>query len=507
MEKFQKNNQFRKAFLNTLTIIFSQIITIIVGFIIPNFIITFYGSETNGLINTINQIISYFALLQIGLSTAVTYSLYRPLANNNQNETNQILSAASVFYKKSGYFYILFGFITALLFPIFVKSDLYTSQTISLLIFSMLIPGVLEFFILSKYRILLIADFQNYIISFANIVSLIINLLIVFFLSPILNILYLRILMISQNIFSIFFIFLFVKRKYPKLNLKENFEKNILNKRWSAFKIQIISIFQQTFPILFISSTIGLNYASVYSIYNMIILGIINIIGLINNSFISIFGQYIAKKDFSGLKRLFNKYVILYYFIISVIYSLIYINFMPFIEIYTRNFIDTNYIDQLLAFLIISESLVSALRAPLGMVINAAGLFKESTKSSLIQLFILISFSIFLGQMFGIYGIIVSSFIAHLYRNFEMLLFVKRNVFEISTYKYLLWEFLMIFPIIIVFYFSKFYPLLVINYLDWILFSIIFGLLAILFTFSTWLVFQFKEFSILIKFFRNHLKI
>ena len=42
----------------------------IAGFITPRFMLTAYGSEINGLISSILQFISYFNLVEAGLSSA-----------------------------------------------------------------------------------------------------------------------------------------------------------------------------------------------------------------------------------------------------------------------------------------------------------------------------------------------------------------------------------------------------------------------------------------------------
>ena len=75
----------KKFILNSVTTALLQVVTMIAGFITPRFMLTAYGSEINGLISSILQFISYFNLVEAGLSSAAVYSLYKPIAEKDYN--------------------------------------------------------------------------------------------------------------------------------------------------------------------------------------------------------------------------------------------------------------------------------------------------------------------------------------------------------------------------------------------------------------------------------------
>lgn len=68
----------KRSILNLSFGLGSQLITIILGFFIPRLIMVNYGSEANGLIASIVQIISYLALLEAGVGAASIQALYKP---------------------------------------------------------------------------------------------------------------------------------------------------------------------------------------------------------------------------------------------------------------------------------------------------------------------------------------------------------------------------------------------------------------------------------------------
>ena len=66
----------RITLLNALSNILLQIFTIISAFIIPKIILSYFGSEVNGLVSSLNQLLNYIALLEGGLNSVIMASLY-----------------------------------------------------------------------------------------------------------------------------------------------------------------------------------------------------------------------------------------------------------------------------------------------------------------------------------------------------------------------------------------------------------------------------------------------
>ena len=69
-----------------------QIVAMISGFVIPKIMLIFYGSEINGIVTSITQLISYLILLEAGLSGATVFSLYKPIAVHDTYGINRILN-------------------------------------------------------------------------------------------------------------------------------------------------------------------------------------------------------------------------------------------------------------------------------------------------------------------------------------------------------------------------------------------------------------------------------
>ena len=66
----------KKGLGNIVTGLFNQLVTIALGILIPRLILTSLGSEANGLLSSVNQVLAYLALLEAGIGTASMQALY-----------------------------------------------------------------------------------------------------------------------------------------------------------------------------------------------------------------------------------------------------------------------------------------------------------------------------------------------------------------------------------------------------------------------------------------------
>ena len=70
---------------NIITSISVQVVTIVCGFILPKVILNTFGSEVNGLVSSLTQVLSYINLLEGGISGVIQAALYKPIIENNCN--------------------------------------------------------------------------------------------------------------------------------------------------------------------------------------------------------------------------------------------------------------------------------------------------------------------------------------------------------------------------------------------------------------------------------------
>lgn len=160
----KEKSNLQKSISNVKFGILNQFITIALGIILPRLVLVSLGSEANGLLNSINQAIVYLALLEGGIGLTITKALYGPVAQNNQEEINGIMSAANCFYRNVGKLYLIGILIISVIYPFVIKTSI-SKITIFIVILLTGLPQVINFFFQGKLRTLLQVDGRGYILT------------------------------------------------------------------------------------------------------------------------------------------------------------------------------------------------------------------------------------------------------------------------------------------------------------------------------------------------------
>lgn len=122
------------------------------------------GSEINGLLNSVNSFIMYMAILEAGVGTATLQALYKPISDSDRNAINSIMSATNYFYKRTGYIYLALILLLSIAYTAVVDTPLPKFHVFMVVVLSG-ISGVMNYFFQGKYKILLLAEGKNYIIT------------------------------------------------------------------------------------------------------------------------------------------------------------------------------------------------------------------------------------------------------------------------------------------------------------------------------------------------------
>jgi len=480
-------------FYNSFSTAILHLVTLVAGFIVPKTMLVYYGSEVNGLISSILQFIAYFNLVEAGLSGAAIYALYKPLAENNHGSINGIVSAAKRFYTQSGYFFLVLTTALAFLYPLYIKSSSLSRTEISLLVFILGVNGCLEFFTLAKYRVILTAAQKTYIVSFASIVHVIVNTVIVVFLSRAgANIVVLRV----AALFSIFIrsaiLMGYCKCKYKFLDYKAEPDNFSLNKRWDVLFLEILGVIHRGAPVVIITLILkDLKAVSVYSIFHMVLGGVSGILGIFISGLAASFGDVIAKNETNILQKASGEFEFVYYSMITVAYSVTIVTLMPFIRLFTRGVTDVNYNVPLIGFLFVLNSLLYSIKTPQGMLVISAGLYRETRWQTTTQGLIAVVAGVLLAPFWGIQGVLAGSILSNLYRDIDLLFFIPRNLTKLPV-RSTFYRQIRIFAcsIIIVLPFYTKLDVALNNYLEWLILAMVSTGFAIAVVLVTSLIFD-----------------
>lgn len=399
----------RKSLFNLVTGFSYQLISIGMGLLLPYLFITSLGSESNGLLNSIGQVFTCLSLLEAGVGTATIQALYKPIAENNKNNINAVLSATNSYYQKTGFWYIVSVVVLAIVYPFLVDSSL-SSNTIRLAILLQGAGAVVSYLFQAKYSLLLRAEGKNYVITILSL-----SLLVLRNIGKIVAILLgydlvaVQLIQFITVLIEAIVIVVYVKKAYPWLSVKATPDFDAISQKNSVF-IQSIAwmIFNHTDILVLTIFTKNLKLVSVYSVYLLLFEAAQNILNQIRESFQYKIGR-IAQKGNVKLDQYFKNYSTIILMLTLTLFSTIYLISIYFIPLYTKGVTDTNYLLKGVPELFLMYKLLYGVRALDKQLIEANGHFRQTQHIALLEAFSNIVFSVIFVIHFKVQGVLLGS--------------------------------------------------------------------------------------------------
>ncbi|MGN0358419.1 MAG: hypothetical protein ACI4E0_11550 [Blautia sp.] len=445
----------KRGFYNVFFGMLGQIISIALGIIIPRLVLVSLGSESNGLLSSVNQALVYLNLLEAGIGTATLQALYKPVAEFDTQSINHIMAATNRYYKKVGTWYFLATVALAIVFPIVVNSELSYFTIFSVVLLSGM-SQVVNFFFQGKYRILMQVEGKSYILTnLGTIINVFTSISKIALLLQGFDIVALQLMYFAFNIVQMLYILYYIKKKYTWLDLSVTPNYDAISQRNSVMVHQISGLIFQNTDVLILTLVCGLKTVSVYSMYVMLFGMIGTAISTINSGVSFAMGQAYNtdKKRFNILYNAFETYNMALTF---SLYCVANIFIIPFLKLYTAGVTDINYIDSLLPYLFVATYLLSNGRSAAQRVIEYAGHFKLTQNRSIIESVINIVVSLICVVRFGIYGVLCGTIAALLYRTNDMIIYASKKLLNRSPMRtYIKWGINLILYILFIMIFTK----------------------------------------------------
>lgn len=422
------DNRIIKAKKNIIVSFACQIITILCGFVVPKIMLNAYGSESYGAVASISQFLGYIALLDGGITGVAKSVLYKPLAENDIEKISAIISEIKRFFKIVAYIFIVYVIILACSFKNI--SDIETLNWIStfILVIVISISTFGQYFIGISNFVLLQASQRSYVYHAINIVTTILNtILVIVFVGLGFNLIIVK--LVSSIVFFMRPVmqWAYVKKNFVIKKCRHN--KTYLEQKWSGLGQHIAYVLHTSTDVAILTLFTNLNLVAVYSVYNMVVGHIKNL----NISFASgmeaVFGDMLAKKEYDKLHRTFGYYETLISTSTMLLFSVTAVLIVPFIKIYTSGVNDADYYAPVFAVLLVIAAVLYCLRLPYNAMVIASGHFKQTSKAAYLEAIINVGVSVLLVNKFGLIGVATGTIIATMFRFVYYVVYFSQNVF------------------------------------------------------------------------------
>ncbi|MBR1676858.1 MAG: polysaccharide biosynthesis C-terminal domain-containing protein [Clostridia bacterium] len=432
-------NDGKKISLNFILGILSEVLTIVLGVLIPRFMLTGYGSEVNGLITSVTQIYGYIGLVEAGIGMAALQGLYKTVGNKDRQATNEILSATNIYYHRTGYIYMAVIGVFAVVYPLVIKTDIPVITIILVILFNGA-GSVINFFFQGKYFILFQAEGKNYIgISLNMATNVFKNIAKIILIHQGFDIVFVQAIAMVVSLLQMFYVTYHIKKYYKWIDLKAKPNYSALSQSKNVLVHQVSGLVFNNTDTILLTFFCGLKVVSVYSIYTMLFAMISTAISTITQSVVFKLGQtYNTSKE--QFIKLFDAYEVYRTAIVFSLYSVANFFILPFIKLYTAGVSDINYIDDILPLLFISTYLLSSGRNSSSYVIQFAGHFKQTQWRSILESVINVVVSVIAVHFWGIYGVLIGTIAALLYRTNDMIIYANKKILKRNPwYSYRRW--------------------------------------------------------------------
>lgn len=422
-----KNGRRKILFNNTIAAGVNQLVSIICAFILPRQMLVAYGSEINGLVSSISQCLSFVGLLDMGVSTVVQTSLYKPIAENDYIQRNRILTASSKFFKVIAIILLVYTGILMLTYPKFVKTNLDLIST-TILIFVISFSSINEYLFGINNQVLLNADQKAYIqFGLRSITTLLNTIICVVLMRMGADIVFVK--LISSLIFFVrpFVMSLYVRRKY-RINFREKYNKDPIEQKWNGLAHHIASFVFGNTDIIILTLFATLQDVSIYSVYILVVSGLNRLYSVCLTGIGSLFGDMYARNEDDVLKETFGFVEWFSHNIVLFIFTDTGIMLVDFVMLYTSRISDANYSQPLFALILTAAYGVCCLRNVYNILICSVGHFKQTQVSSIIEAIINIVVSLVLVQKCGLVGVAIGTLVAVLYQQIYYFNYIRRNI-------------------------------------------------------------------------------
>lgn len=440
LDEDMAESRTRNATRNAIFALLLKLYQIIMPFGIRTIFIHTLGMQYIGLNGLFTSILDTLNLVELGVGSALIFSMYKPIAERNI----EMICSLMNFYKKS---YRIIGLVVTGLgigfmpfLNIFIKSSLPAGINIYVLYLINLAGTVSTYFLFAYKHCLFVAHQRNDVTSKITLavetIKYILQLFaLVFFRNYYFYVVIVPVCGITTNII----IAVLAGRYYPEYKSKGKLSKEYLNvltkKIMALFVVKIGSVVLNSSDNIVISAFLGLTVLGQYSNYYYVVSSVISIIGLCMSSIIASLGNSIEvetrEKNYRDFLRLsfWNQWIVGWFAICLVCLS------QHFIRLWLgeESMLPFGIVILLAVYFYILQSNQVA-----GAYKDAAGIWVSDRFRPLATAGVNLISNLIMVQFIGIYGIVLSTVISLLVVNTPWLLYnVCKLVFGVGIEKYI----------------------------------------------------------------------
>lgn len=407
---------------NTLFGVSGQLISQLLAFVYRTVFIYYLNSNFLGVQGLFSNILSLLSIAELGIGNALTFSMYKPLAQKDIRKVQALMG----YYEKTYHFIAgvvaIVGLSLTPFLDFFIKDVPKEITHLQLIYFLYVFDSVASYCLVYKQSIIK-ADQKTYICTLYTNMFTIIR----YFIQMLLLILFKDggektfIYILAVQVLFTFATNLFLSAKATKLypyikekkkeRLKVAERKEINSKIRAMMMHKIGSVVVNATDNLLISKFVGLLEVGLYSNYRLLINMVTGLVQQFSQAIVPSIGNLVSLKSVKKSKEIYDRLDLLNYFIYGFCSVCFFTLINPFIEIWVGK--EYLFSTRLVAVIVLNFYL-NGMRQNVLAFRNALGLFWNDRYKPIIESIINLIASIILAKIYGILGIFLGTLISTL---------------------------------------------------------------------------------------------
>lgn len=372
------------------------------------------GIEYVGIDGVFISIIGVLGITELGISNAINYGLYEPMAKRDIEQANKIIAFFKELYILIGTVTLIIGFVLAFFLKFIITDGTFLFSEVARYYFLVLANAVVGYYLFAYRNAILIANIRgdeiNNLRSIVLIVQCILQIVILYRYKS--YALYLIVAIIMSVVYSI----LCASRArilYPeyyadgKLSRKE---RRIILKNVKALFIQRLgnTVWNSADSIV-ISTFLGLRVVAIYNNYYLIMRFVFLLLTSTENAIIPSVGNSIVMESKEKNRRNFYMINFIYVWLLTVCISCFCSGVQAFVKLWVG---EQMLLSNGILFLLLIYCYVSKMGSIISVYKEAAGIWTDGQYIPLISAIINLTLNIILTKQFGIAGVLISSIVS-----------------------------------------------------------------------------------------------
>lgn len=397
----------KRTVLNAIFSMLGLLISSLMSLLLTRLILVNLGSDYNGINGTVTQFLSILMLFESGLTVAALVKLYNPFHNNDYHEINKLLSKVRIEFKRIGILILVFGVISSSIYSIFIKTNV--NYLVVLLMFFMSIASTaFNFYYSYKYRLLFQVSQLEYLVYIVHIGQYIIMysgmILIIQYTK---NIVLARGFYLLLNIVAGVVIGAIARKRFPFISFDSDCSMVKIEGTRDLFISKLVGMLYNSLTPFYLAVFVGTLQTSVYFVFNSVIAIVNNIVNTTLLAPQNALGQ-IINSDQERLGETMKEYEFTSLIISSTLLATTMALIIPFIRIFTARINDVEYVQPVIAILLLLITATQIVHIPSGKCIELSGNFKVVRRIQLVAFSMLTVLSIIGVYYYGLTGLLIA---------------------------------------------------------------------------------------------------